>query len=115
MKKSATTKNEATRDMTNNTINLCGTVTFAKEYADGKIVNLGIGCQFTDAGKEFTAYPTVKVFSNVIKTGFENITDIEKGDEIEVVAHFSTRSYEDKNKEKRFTTEVIADSIIVAQ
>lgn len=98
--------------MTNNNVRICGNVTFAKSYSDGKVVSIGIGASYKDGDKEFTAYPTIKAFASVEKTGFDNVTDIEKGDMVEVVGHFVTRSYDDKNGNKKFTTEIIADSII---
>ncbi|CAB4130765.1 Ssb Single-stranded DNA-binding protein [uncultured Caudovirales phage] len=45
----------------------------------------------------------------------ENLADyLTKGKQILVRGRLQTRSYEDKNGEKRFVTEVIADNIILA-
>ena len=105
-------KKNNTSDFSNNNINICGEVTFVKNF--GKVANIGIKTTYTYKGKEFSTYPVIKTFDNVDKTGFENITDIEKGDTIEVKAHYSSSKYKSKDGKEHFKLDLIAHDIIAS-
>ena len=99
-----------TTDFSNNNINICGEVTFVKSI--GKVTNIGIKTTYTYNGNEFTSCPVIKTFDNVEKTGFEDVSDIEKGDTLEVRAHFSSSKYKYKDGKDHFVLELIAHDII---
>lgn len=113
MKKTDETKDTLVTDYNGNNVALCGKVTFAKGSDEGKWLNFGIKCEYTENGKSFTATPTVSAYASVEKVGFESLTQIEAGDIVEVVGHFSTSKYKDKEGKDKFTTTVVATSIIV--
>ena len=104
--------NSNTSDFSNNNINICGEVTFVKNH--GKVTNIGIKTTYTYNGNEFTSYPVIKVFDNVEKTGFENVSDIEKGDTIEVKAHYSSSKYKSKDGKEYFVLDLVAHDIIAS-
>ena len=104
--------NSNTSDFSNNNINICGEVTFVKNY--GKVTNIGIKTTYTYNGNEFTSYPVIKTFDNVEKTGFESVSDIEKGDTLEIKAHFSSRKYKNIVGKERFVVELVAHDIIAS-
>lgn len=104
--------NSNTTDFSNNNINICGEVTFVKNF--GKVTNIGIKTTYIYNGNEFTAYPIIKVFDNVEKTGFENVSDIEKGDTIEVKAHYSSSKYKSKDGKEHFILDLVAHDIIAS-
>ena len=101
-----------TSDFSNNNINICGEVTFVKNF--GKVTNIGIKTTYTYNGNEFTSCPVIKVFDNVEKTGFENVSDIEKGDTIEVKAHYSSSKYKSKDGKEQFVLDLVAHDIIAS-
>ena len=105
-------------DFSNNNINICGKVTFVKKFGKvtnfGKVANIGIKTTYTYNGNEFTSYPVIKVFDNVDKTGFENVTDIEKGDTIEVKAHYVSSKYKSKDGNEQFVLDLVAHDIIAS-
>ena len=101
-----------TSDFSNNNINICGEVTFVKNF--GKVTNIGIKTTYTYNGNEFSSFPVIKVFDNVEKTGFENVSDIEKGDTIEVKAHYSSSKYKSKDGKEQFVLDLVAHDIIAS-
>ena len=104
--------NSNTSDFSNNNINICGEVTFVKSF--GKVTNIGIKTTYTYNGKEFSSYPVIKAFDNVEKTGFENVSDIEKGDTIEVKAHYSSSKYKFIDGKEHFALDLVAHDIIAS-
>ena len=100
-----------TTDFSNNNINICGEAIFVKNF--GKVTNIGIKTTYYD-GKEFTTYLVIKVFDNVEKTGFKNVSDIEKGDTIEVKAHYSSSKYKSKDGKECFVLDLVAHDIIAS-
>ena len=104
--------NSNTTDFSNNNINICGEVTFVKSF--GKVTNIGIKTTYTYKGKEFSACPVIKVFDKVDKTGFENVSDIEKGDTLEVKAHYSSSKYKSNDGKECFALDLVAHNIIAS-